>query len=224
MKSVLILAPHIDDEMIGCWSVLSNPENQVTVHYFYELTDERKKEAQRMLDFFDPKGERVFAVNWTGDEQDVRNSIGHYTEVYVPSRRDSHADHKALCAKFRHYATHFYSVDMHDGVYLGEKESGAKRDALNYCYPSQYNLWNNNDKYWLFEAISKKDYQEYVTIKYVHRDITIPLEYFDAVNTLLQNKVQARGLTANQMMNLILQAVPNGKVTLVEGDTMLETL
>ncbi len=158
---VLIIAPHADDEVIGCWSVLTNPEYDVTVLYLYELTVERKLEAEHAA-----SGGRFTPVFMAADGKCVLGdglNIPSFDQVYVPSRRDWHADHQRANREYRQFATHFYSVDMARGTLLAT--ALAKKVCLDECYPSQAALWAHNDKYWLFEDIQAYDYDVYVKIQ-----------------------------------------------------------
>jgi hypothetical protein len=174
---ILIVAPHIDDEMIGCWSVMNRPDIDLTVNYVYELFDTRKEDAAIAAHMFG------FRSVW--GELPLDHARSGYDEVYVPSRRDWHEDHQRVNRRYRHWATHFYSVDMGNGVLLRDCEN--KRIALNTCYPSQRKLWTNNDKYWLFEDIQETDYDEYKTLAWTQEDghnfsITVLRRYAEDVN------------------------------------------
>ena len=46
-----ILAPHVDDELIGCFTRLQNRSIDHVI-YFFELTPERKKEAKAAAEHF----------------------------------------------------------------------------------------------------------------------------------------------------------------------------
>jgi hypothetical protein len=159
---VLIVAPHIDDEMIGCWSVLNRKDIDLSVLYMHELTERRIEEALCAAFKFD------FTALFNNDDgANVRAvakylSANCYSEVYVPSRRDWHPAHQAVNRQWRHQATHFYSVDMAHGVLL--PDAHQKRAYLDECYPSQANLWTKDDKYWLFEDIQECDYDEYTKL------------------------------------------------------------
>jgi len=179
MNKVLILAPHADDEVIGCWSVL-NQKDHIDVIYFFEVDLFRRQEAERAAE--------ALGYNAHFDE-----SIGYfevppgYDRVYVPSRRDWHADHKLVNSKYRNKATHFYSVDMAHGVYLGSVDSVTKREFLDKHYASQQSLWRHNDKYWLFEDIQTTDYDVYRNLGWTLTNghlmqVWIPEQYVDWVH------------------------------------------
>ena len=52
MERVLIVAPHIDDELIGCYSVLQDKNIEIDIIWCFDLTAERRMEAIRMAKEF----------------------------------------------------------------------------------------------------------------------------------------------------------------------------
>ena len=200
MSKVLILAPHVDDETIGCFSVLQNPSNDCTVCYFYEVDDVRRQEAVIAADRL-----------WFTAVFDLKNlDLTIYDQVFVPSRRDWHPDHKNLNAQYRNIATHFYSVDMANGVPLGDTESNRKREILNQCYPSQRQLWDSNAKYYLFEDIQSADYDTYM-VHYIRAGdwtykVTLLADY-DIGGCACDQEI-----LPHEMMNRVLALVPQGRV------------
>ena len=207
MKNVLIIAPHIDDELIGCWSVFNNPENNVSVVWLYELTEERKKEGL----FLNKAGLKASIGQLVFGEGLVLDTIEKIkpVEVYVPSRRDSHLDHKKANSLFRSWATHFYSVDMDGGAYLGEKESGQKWRALEDIYPSQSKLWKNNSKYYLFERITARDYDKYRSFDWEGANAIVLSQFYVKCICDLQ---QQRNIAPEDLMEFLLSRCPTGRV------------
>lgn len=204
----LIIAPHIDDEMIGCWSVLQDRARDITVCFGYELTPERRAEALKLVQF---NVALVFGFD------NLEPDLSAYKEVYVPSRRDWHAQHKITNSKFRGWATHFYSVDMEAGVYLGDAESKTKRAALDDIYPSQASLWATNAKYYLFEDIQSKDYAVQAILHSGDLRIEVPKAYEAATLTLLGE------FDAEILFNKLLGLIPVGKVRVSTPYTIYET-
>ena len=157
----IILAPHVDDEIIGCYSLLKN--SKITkVIYFYDLTDERKEEALKIGKFFEHE------VSFNGFEEKIsQNAI-----IYIPSKFDYHPHHykiyqygqilvpgeKIFC----------YSVEknLHCNL-LSEEDRNFKLKVLNDQIPSQKELWASNMKYIIFELI------------YPFKDKSVGEEFYD---------------------------------------------
>lgn len=205
----LIIAPHIDDETIGCWSVLNDPELEVTVMWLNELTPERVKEAQsiRLVDY------HVFGA------YDDEAFFSKFDAVYVPSRRDWHPAHKEANAQFRKWATHYYSVDMKHGLFLGDEKAKAKRKALDEWFPSQASLWANDAKYYLFEDIQAVDYDTYAVIHRPDCTVTVPVMGAMSAKRILAT---TKG-TKKELFEALLQHMPQGKVRLEAQDIVYES-
>lgn len=146
--SNIILAPHIDDEMIGCYQlILSGNINRII--YFFDLTDERRKEA---LDFCSSFG---ILCDFSGTTANIQlDDI-----LFVPSISDSHPHHKIVngYAKSLPNKKFYYSVDMTNPKLLDPVlQENKLKDLIKY-YPTQHNLIISDDKYHLFEKISEYD-------------------------------------------------------------------
>jgi hypothetical protein len=171
----IIVSPHCDDEVIGCYSVLKKKKIDRVV-YLYELTDERRREAMKVAKMFKFKPvfcEKIF---------DLANYIAGATELYIPSINDLHPHHKEanifadMCyAKTKIY----YTIDKNIPYsLLSQKDVKAKFKVLNNCYPSQKKLWERDDKYILFEGFREKDYDLWAKVTFqfenTHAWKTIP--------------------------------------------------
>ncbi len=106
---VLVLAPHIDDDVIGCGGTLvkhAGAGDEVSVLYFADCTPERIKEAREAasiigigrLEFLEYGGKkglfdrRKEAAEKLGAELEARRP----DTVYLPSLFDRHNDHLAV--------------------------------------------------------------------------------------------------------------------------------
>lgn len=209
--NTLIIAPHADDELIGCYSVLKQAkEHATTVLYLNELTDERVRETQLLAN----------AMGFIPQYRSMDRPVpGFYDTVYVPSIRDWHKDHKEANRMWRELATHFYSVDMQHGVYLGDTAAQAKHVLLDTFYPSQKQLWEGNAKYYLFEDIQERDFNVYRTYRLGWR-FRIKCTTNDWEQHISQPDVQDRllgmqdGVTAYKLLLQVCQ----DKVELFAGD------
>lgn len=208
----LILAPHPDDELIGCYSVLANHvnvlEDKLDVVYFYDTTRERMAEARHCA--------RYFRFNIV-DQKMLNSEREAYDRIYVPSRRDWHVEHKAINAQFRQHATHFYAVDMDKGKPLGTSVSRFKLSALNSVYSSQKKLWEGNGAYYLFEDIQTKDYDTYVSIEVGASVITCLQEYAGSLHELVSQLDPNLPIQFDDILTICTQ----GEVTLNTGNGVI---
>jgi len=141
----VILAPHPDDEVIGCHRVIRAGLIDAVV-YFFEREGQRVKESQvaaSQLGFC--------PFQWPAMPDDINC-------LFIPMAEEKHQHHlyvyhtaKAIPARQRIY----YSVAMnvpHEVLDLDER--AGKRNMLDRFYPSQQKLWENDERYYLFEAYS----------------------------------------------------------------------
>jgi len=152
-KPYVILAPHVDDEVIGCFSLLEL--RQVSdVFYVFDITPARWDEA---LDCSEKFG---FNAHRDKIELDV---IPKDKILMVPSIFDQHPHHKALNAQSENFPNvkGYYSVDMNVSplTLLDEKERLRKFNTLVQLFPSQSKLFMSDAKYHLFECLRQDDYQ-----------------------------------------------------------------
>jgi len=168
-KKCVIFAPHVDDEMIGCWSLLTS--FQVSeVCYFFELTSERRTEAQYVANSY---GFKATFVDESEHEK-LKFPVG--TTILVPNINDNHVDHKyinrlAKTCYAQNYDIEYYSVDMNTKhVVLSNEQRKLKENDLKRFYLSQLPLFAN-EKYFLFESIVKDDSNKMIWVKFQHEGI-----------------------------------------------------
>ena len=163
-KNNVIFAPHIDDEMIGCWRLL-NEKSVSRVYYFNDLTAQRRCEAIDVGQYYD--FEPIFVFPNTVIELEWEDIL------WLPNIKDAHPHHKAVNYRGKKYPNRksYYSIDMNvEFDVLTETEQIKKREALS-MYPSQSKLLESDDKYWLFESKLARDWS--VASKYDLGDVTI---------------------------------------------------
>lgn len=161
-KPYVIFAPHIDDEVIGCWSLLS-AGLVAEVYYFFDLDNLRMSEANYAAYKY---GFKAVFVNSIDDalKSKVEGKI-----LLLPSVKDNHPDHKMINQFGKTFRNEkmFYSIDMNNKFkVLDEDERDQKLNHLNLIYPSQKELWENDAKYYLFEGINKSDTRRTIWVSF----------------------------------------------------------
>ena len=159
-----ILAPHIDDEVIGCYRILITGQVQ-TVNYFTEITPERMKEAKACARRF---GFRANFFPYIS--RALLRELTSGTIILAPHIKDHHPHHKMLnraanALVHAHDGEHpetdlkFYSVDMNVQCdVLDEETRREKQKVLYELFPSQQPLFNQDSKYFLFESLLDTDW------------------------------------------------------------------
>jgi hypothetical protein len=209
----LIIAPHIDDELIGCYSVLRDfrdygKNDQLDVVWLYDITTERLAEGKALAEYFGFNGSALFSTQ----ALDIIKSSS-YDQIYVPARQDWHTDHKVTNSQFRAYATHFYSVDMVNGVPLLEREAKEKKALLDDFYPSQSKLWATDASYYLFTSISNTDIQTSIKLRYEMFSVTVDPKYYSAAHAvILQNMAEFTEMNIKAFSKLV-GVCPSGEIT-----------
>lgn len=143
----IIIAPHPDDELIGCFQVIADGIISKVV-YVADAIPLREKEAIILCDSFGIESEFL-----RGDIKKLLNlEIGH--TYYIPSPNDDHKLHKLVFGLIDHYTTQIavYSVSMNDWFVREVRNPNVKKQALDRFYPSQKALWKYEHKYFLFEG------------------------------------------------------------------------
>jgi hypothetical protein len=154
----IIFAPHIDDETIGCHSLLV--KGAVTrVYYFFEFDKERVNEGLAASYKF---GFTPFIVS---NLDTFKNASKKYNPIFdpditilVPRIDDHHPAHKMVnrMAKGVFSNLLFYSIDMNSGA-TQYRESDRKKAHLYHLYPSQKQYFDDCPQCYQFEHISETD-------------------------------------------------------------------
>ena len=137
--SNIIIAPHRDDEIIGCWEIIEEEIDKVYFAHGKELIDD----------------------NWGQKKGTVIKKFKKKDTLYFPDPYfETHPEHRYWGAFGENLLREghnviFYSVNML-APYIHEVENPtSKLDALNKEYSHKADLWKYDHKYFLFEGRCK---------------------------------------------------------------------
>jgi hypothetical protein len=156
-KNIVIIAPHIDDELIGCFDIISSSPTKNIVIVYGEPADPIRKEEALTL-----KGKFVNVKGQYFASQSVPPVLlNPKTTLYFPDPFfETHPKHRmwgAIGESFLRGGLDivFYSIQM-NAPYIYEQQLWVeKKKALDEIYPSQSSLWQSDAKYYLFEGRTK---------------------------------------------------------------------
>lgn len=153
MSEIVIVAPHPDDEIIGCYEVLKEGKNPIII-YGGDTDYDRREEVKTLRKFFDIKVQMF-------QNSIPPNLLQAENKFYFPDPSyETHPLHRAHGFQGEGLARGgfdviFYSTIM-NAPYIHEVEDPKdKKMFLESCYPSQSDLWKYDHKYFLFEGRTK---------------------------------------------------------------------
>ena len=147
MKEYVIIAPHADDEIIGCYELL---KKGLSKHVFFG-SEKAREEAVISSELFG------FSIHLF-DEMPTSSS---WIYVFPDPTYELHPDHRSygsfgedILRKYG-YEVLFYSTNM-NAPYIHEiPQPELKRRDLERCYSKKNSLWLYDHKYFLFEGYTK---------------------------------------------------------------------
>jgi hypothetical protein len=153
---VIIVAPHPDDEIIGCYSILKNKDLSPIIIYTENVSNERREEALKLKDFIPNIKIQLFQKTIPGHFLSPFNTYYFPDPTYEfhPAHRMSGATGEIFLREMK-YNIIFYSINMQAPYIFEVKDKENKKELLDEVYPSQKSLWESNAKYYLFEGYCK---------------------------------------------------------------------
>jgi len=180
----IIFAPHLDDEIIGCYSILDIIDKIV-----YFTNDYR-------INAIKDNNKYVYFDNFNFED------ILETDTIYIPSKYDYHPKHRQVrnfgiglnCNKM------FYSVEMNVHWLEEEDDSKSKKKMFDQLYPNED---MKNDKYFLFKSIKsyddiefdiykRFDYELYISIHpLINKDDLKRIDFTVNIPDVLYNRLQS---------------------------------
>jgi len=154
MKDIVIVAPHPDDEIIGCYEVLTKKDVKPIIIYSGDIDASRREQVLKLKEHIDCKIQ-LFQMTIPQTFLSMENIFYLPDPIY-----ETHPKHREWGFLGENLARNgfnvrFYSVNM-TAPYIHEtKEPDKKEELLNKVYPDQKSLWEYEKKYVLFEGYCK---------------------------------------------------------------------
>jgi len=155
-KNIIIIAPHPDDEIIGCFEVVSNYKTMIL--YDASTPQLRREEAQKLRDKYDIAAQ-VFLNNLPPQWVTAKDSVFFFPDPIY----ETHPLHRQwgyageMMARAGQQVV-FYNTIM-NAPYIHEVDDFInKREVLDDVFKSQKNMWAWESKYFLFEGYNSWHY------------------------------------------------------------------
>jgi len=153
----IIVAPHPDDEIIGCYKILMIPE-KIMIIYDGETPAFRREEAMKLKDTFNLYGfNQIFLKSIPTSLMSEENVFYFPDPIYEthPLHRQWGMLGESLARSKMNVI--FYTINkqtpyIHE---LNNIQVTEKEELLNKVYPDQKSLWEYEKKYILFEGYCK---------------------------------------------------------------------
>ena len=153
--STIIIAPHCDDEIIGCYEQLMKPLNNLIIIYSGDIDADRRNTVLKLKEEVVNVKVQLFQHTIPQPFLNPLNKFFFPDPIY-----ENHPKHREWgfmgeqFARARFDVT-FYNTNM-NAPYIHEvKLPDDKKYLLNKVYPEQKSLWEYDHKYFLFEGYCK---------------------------------------------------------------------
>ena len=155
LVSTVIIAPHPDDEIIGCFKQLKNPANNLVIIYSGNTDAARRESVLALKKELDYIKIQLFQNSVPPTFLNRMNRFFFPDPIY-----ETHPKHREWGMMGEMYARSgfdvtFYSTNM-NAPYIHEVTLPEdKQYLLDKIYPDQKSLWEYDHKYFLFEGYCK---------------------------------------------------------------------
>lgn len=159
---ILVIAPHADDELIGCHQLISNNKNNIIVFYCSYLgsnpsVENKKKREHEFIDYMNYHGTKYKISSPSTLHYDIAEILKSYKPSYVflPSYVDWHYEHRlinhdllqSIRTDIIPFIIGWYHITMPIPAFCANAYSSMSRaqheekwNAMNSYYPSQLHM------------------------------------------------------------------------------------
>jgi len=149
----VIISPHGDDEIIGCFEILNDLKNRIEIIYGHHDLEAKRfcYEKNNIIRYY------IYEDFHIPDEILNPNNIYYFPDP----TSEIHPDHVTWGAygerllRLYKFNVVFYSINMMTRYIKEVKNPSKKLELLNKYYPSKESLWKYDHKYFLFEGRCK---------------------------------------------------------------------
>lgn len=155
LVSTVIIAPHPDDEIIGCWEQIRNPANNVVIIYSGNTHADRRETVLELKKQLNHIKIQLFQNSVPPTFMSKMNKFFFPDPIY-----ETHPKHREWGMQGEMYARAGFNVTFYSTImnapYIHEVNNPEdKKYLLNKVYPDQKSLWEYDHKYFLFEGYCK---------------------------------------------------------------------
>lgn len=152
----VIISPHCDDELIGCYEIIANDEPTAII-FTEAMEKERQEESLSLRETYKNLEWYFFTKEIPSGLIDLENTFYFPDPIHETHPHHRMWGYKGIELLRKGIDVRFYSVNMKAPyIRVLEKEvSQRKKELLDKTYPSQKSLWEMDHGLWLFEGRCK---------------------------------------------------------------------
>ena len=156
MSDHIIVAPHADDEIIGCHEVITNPDLKPIIIYTEDMDEERKEETLTLRDHCELKVQ-LYLKQVPPNLLDPAMNNTYYFPHPIYETHPAHRLNGIVGESMARngFKVIFYSTEMNVPFKYECRRPKGKLQLMNDVYPSQQSLWKHDHKYWLFSGYDR---------------------------------------------------------------------